>query len=85
MIWWGLAALTLVVAAPVLREAARPRIDRASGRVPGAFATLSRGRTQYRWHGPEGGPVTVCVHGLTTPSFVWEGLVPGLVAEGHAC
>lgn len=83
MIWWGLAALMLIWAAPVLREAARPRIDRARAAAPGAFATLSRGRTQYRWQGPEGGPVTVCVHGLTTPGFVWEGLVPGLVAAGH--
>ncbi|MDZ7710765.1 MAG: alpha/beta fold hydrolase [Roseovarius sp.] len=83
MIWWGLATLTLVAAAPVLREITKPRIDKARAEAPGKLATLSCGRTHYRWHGPEGGPVTVCVHGLTTPSFVWEGLVPGLVAAGH--
>jgi len=78
----ALALLTLAAAAPVVREAAKPRIDGAQDSAPGAFATLGRGRTHYRWHGPGGGPVTVCVHGLTTPSFVWEGLVPGLVAGG---
>jgi pimeloyl-ACP methyl ester carboxylesterase len=83
VIWVDLALLALVGAAPVLREAARPRIDSAQADAPGAFARLSRGRTHYRWHGPEDGPVTVCVHGLTTPSFVWEGLVPGLVAGGR--
>ena len=85
--WAALALGALAGAAPVLREAARPRIDRARDNAPGDFAMLPRGRTHYRWHGPEGrsevGPVTVCVHGLTTPSFVWEGLVPGLVAEGR--
>ncbi|MFB9148617.1 alpha/beta fold hydrolase [Roseovarius ramblicola] len=83
VIWGALALGALAGAAPVLHEAAKPRIDRARGNAPGAFARLKRGRAHYRWHGPEGGPVTVCVHGLTTPSFVWEGLVPGLVAKGH--
>ncbi|RXV61168.1 alpha/beta hydrolase [Roseovarius sp. A46] len=83
VIWTTLALGALAGIAPVLREVVRPRIDGARDTAPGAFAALSRGRTHYRWHGPEGGPVTVCVHGLTTPSFVWEGLVPGLVAKGH--
>jgi pimeloyl-ACP methyl ester carboxylesterase len=81
--WAALALVALAAAMPVLREAARPRIDGARAGARGAFAELSRGRTHYRWHGPQGGPVTVCVHGLTTPSFVWEGLVPGLVAGGR--
>jgi len=83
VIWGALALLALAVAAPVLREVAKPRIDCARDTAPGAFATLPRGRTHYGWHGPSDGPVTVCVHGLTTPSFVWEGLAPGLVADGH--
>ena len=82
MIWGALALLALGVAAPVLHEAVKPGTWGRAG-APGAFATLSRGRTHYRWQGPENGPVTVCVHGLTTPSFVWEGLMPGLAAAGH--
>jgi pimeloyl-ACP methyl ester carboxylesterase len=83
VIWGALALLALAVAAPVLREALKPRIATVQAQAPGAFGPLSRGRTHYRWHGPEGGAVTVCVHGLTTPSFVWDGLVPGLVSAGH--
>ena len=83
VIWVTLALGALAGVAPVLREMARPRIEGARDNAPGDFAALSRGRTHYRWHGPEGGPVTVCVHGLTTPSFVWEGLVPGLVDAGQ--
>jgi len=85
--WAALAFGALAGAAPVLGEMAKPRIDRARAEAPGDFAGLKRGRTHYHWHGPEGrsenGPVTVCVHGLTTPSFVWAGLVPGLVAGGR--
>lgn len=29
------------------------------------------------------GPVAVCVHGLTTPSFVWHGLARGLATFGY--
>ncbi len=49
----------------------------------GKFVTLSRGVTHYDWLGPANGPVAVCVHGLTTPSFVWRGLARGLVALGY--
>jgi len=80
---WALLALALVLALPVLRETLKPRIGAARTQAPGAFARLSRGQTQYRWFGPEAGPVTVCVHGLTTPSFVWEGLSPGLTKAGR--
>lgn len=84
MIWLGLAlALVLVLAAPLLREGLKPRIGTEQGRAPGAFATLSRGRTHYRWIGREDGAVTVCVHGLTTPSFVWDGLAEGLAGTGR--
>lgn len=81
---WGFLALVALIAVPLLREALRPRMDAAArAEAPGAFATLSRGLTHYRWQGPEHGAVTVCVHGLTTPSFVWDGLVPGLAAAGR--
>jgi pimeloyl-ACP methyl ester carboxylesterase len=50
--------------------------------APGAFADLSQGRTHYTWYGPEDGPVVVCVHGLTSPSFIWVPLAQGLAALG---
>ncbi|MEM9843459.1 MAG: alpha/beta hydrolase [Pseudomonadota bacterium] len=40
-------------------------------------------RTHYRWLGPEDGPIAVCIHGLTTPSFVWEAFAPVLVRHGY--
>ena len=50
--------------------------------APGRFAKLKSGRTHYQWLGRTRGPVIVCVHGLTTPSFVWEGLAPHLANMG---
>lgn len=82
---WGALALLLAggLALPFLREAMKPEMDEAARRdAPGAFAKLSRGLTHYRWSGPARGPVAVCVHGLTTPSFVWDGIAPGLGALG---
>lgn len=85
MIWLGLLGLVLAVlaAAPFLREMSRPEMDATARRhAPGEFATLSRGITHYRWMGATRGPVAVCVHGLTTPSFVWQGVAQGLGAMG---
>jgi len=85
MIWLGFLALALagLAAAPFLREAAKPTMDDTARRsAPGSFATLSRGVTHYRWMGAARGPVAVCVHGLTTPSFVWHGVAQGLGAMG---
>lgn len=85
MIWLGLLALALglLAAAPFLREMFKPAMDDTARRqAPGNFATLSRGVTHYRWMGAARGPVAVCVHGLTTPSFVWYGVAQGLGAIG---
>ncbi len=45
--------------------------------------TLSQGVTHYDWLGPERGPIAVCVHGLTTPSYVWRGIGFGLAVIGY--
>jgi len=50
--------------------------------APGALAKLSDGRTYHEWHGPAEGEVLVLVHGLTTPSFIWRGLIGGLTEAG---
>lgn len=83
MIGWLLAGLAIVVLAPTVAEILRPRIGPSARQsAPGEFAELSRGVTHYQWHGPEGGPLVVCAHGLTTPSFVWDGITPRLAEQG---
>ncbi|MFK7939314.1 MAG: alpha/beta fold hydrolase [Roseovarius sp.] len=76
----GMVALIAgIIALPYIREVRKPMMDDAARRsAPGAFVTLSRGQTHYQWLGAARGPVAVCVHGLTTPSFVWGPIAQGL-------
>ena len=68
---------------PYLEERQRRSIDRAARRhAPGKFASLTDGQTHYRWAGGGRGPVIVAVHGLTTPSLIWDLLIPMLTALG---
>lgn len=85
MIWWMFLLLGLLLALrPFATEWMRkPMNEAARANADGAFVRLSRGVTHYTWSGPEDGPVIVCVHGLTTPSFVWNGLRGGLAAMGY--
>jgi len=50
----------------------------------GSFANLSFGKIFYQWHEPEkpNGDVIVLVHGFSTPSIVWKGIVPFLLNQG---
>jgi len=50
--------------------------------APGQFVALSDGKAHYQWHGPEDGAVTVLVHGFSTPSFVWLGILQPLTEAG---
>jgi pimeloyl-ACP methyl ester carboxylesterase len=80
----GLGSLALLLAMPFLIEARRTTMDDTARKdAPGHFANLSQGVTHYCWIGPDAGPVVVCVHGLTTPSFVWNGLAAGLARIGY--
>ncbi|MEP2642525.1 alpha/beta hydrolase [Roseobacter sp.] len=82
MILWVCAIAALLITAPILRERfKRPVDDATRAAAPGQFARLSQGVTHYQWHGSDG-PMVVCVHGLTTPSFVWQALAAGLVQMG---
>ncbi len=85
MIFWGFLALTAAILAyPFILEQFRPRMTETRRKLaPGQFATLSLGVTHYRWLGAEEGPVVVCVHGLTTPSFVYGPLAEGLGQMGY--
>ena len=74
----------LLAAAPFVTERLRkPMDDRTRQGAEGKFARLSQGTTYYRWIGPVRGPVAVCVHGLTTPSYVWDGIAQGLARMGY--
>lgn len=78
-----LLVLALILSAPLLRENVRKPMTKARRKsAPGSFARLSQGVTHYQWHGPARGPVVVAIHGLTTPSIVWKGLIPALSALG---
>ena len=85
MIWVLICLLVLGVAfAPYIAERRRLVMDDdARADAPGAFIDLKHGRTHYRFFGPQSAPLAVCVHGLTTPSFVFEALADGLVAKGY--
>ena len=73
-----------LVAAPFLAEARRIPMTRAlRDAAPGDFAALPMGRTHFQWSGPSGGPVAVCVHGLTTPSYVFAGTRTALQGLGY--
>jgi len=84
LFWIVLLALALVVALAVTAEGRRRSIKDADRRgSQGKFAHLSQGITHYRWHGPSRGPVLVAVHGLTTPSKVWDIVAAGLGGMGY--
>lgn len=78
LIIFGLCALA-IWAFLNFEEARRRPIDRNARRAaPGKFAKLSGGQTHYRWSGRTRGPVIVLVHGLITPSVVWDQIIPAL-------
>ena len=78
------ALFAAVMVFPFVTEALRPRMTASRRKLaPGQFANLSQGVTHYNWTGPETGPVAVCVHGLTTPSFVYGPLADGLAKKGY--
>lgn len=83
---WLLVVLVLGVAVaaalPALAERRRHAPDPAR-RAPGTILPLSQGGTHARWIGPARGPVAVAVHGMTTPSAIWDGFAAQLGAIGY--
>lgn len=61
----------------------RPDVQTLRHAMPGRLVHLSQGQTHCEWHGTKGGPVLVCVHGLSTASFVWGPLLPYLIGQGY--
>lgn len=83
MIWPAAAlAVLLALGAPFLTDRLRRPVRRRRLPAGGQVADLPQGRTWYRWSGPAGGPVVVCVHGLTTPSCVWDDIARVLAGQG---
>ncbi len=78
-----IVAVAALAALPWISERMRKPMDATARKAaPGKFAALPGGLTHYQWHGPQRGPVLVCVHGLATPSFVWGALLHGLTVMG---
>lgn len=76
MTWVLLFVVLAVLIAPFVMEGLRREPDEAA--APGSFVDLPSGRTHYQWLGPVRGPVVVCIHGLTTPSPIWDDIAEGL-------
>lgn len=84
MSWLVLAIIAAFLLAPVLIELRRRRMGAKVRRnAPGQLVELSQGQTHFRWRGPARGPVAVCIHGLSTPSFVWNQVADGLETMGY--
>ncbi|MBR9764238.1 MAG: alpha/beta hydrolase [Rhodobacteraceae bacterium] len=80
---WLLCAGGALAWAPFVREDLRPKVSERRGKTPGKIAALPGGRTRYRWYGEEGAPVAICIHGLTTPAYVWDTVAPKLADMGY--
>lgn len=76
--------IAVLVTLPFLAEALRrPVTRRKQDASSGQIATLSQGRTHYRWHGPDTGKIALCIHGLSTPSYVFAATERSLVSLGY--
>ncbi|NNE89414.1 MAG: alpha/beta hydrolase [Silicimonas sp.] len=79
----ALAAVALLLALPFIAELFRaPMTAARQSRAPGRIADLPMGATHYTWSGPEGAPVAVCIHGLSTPSYVFAATERHLAGMG---
>lgn len=83
MLWFAATIIILagLAAVPAMLEMRRftPDPDYA----PGDLLPLPAGDVHYRWHGGARGKVIVAIHGLSTPSPVWEALSAQLVQIGY--
>ena len=84
MVWLLLILLVGGALAPFVVDHLRPKTSADErNAAKGHLAALPQGQTYITWDGPEDGKILVAVHGLTTPSYVYDALVPGLVAMGY--
>ncbi len=79
-----LALAGVLVAAPFIAEAFRaPVTRRLQTRAARTMADLSRGATHYRWSGSPRDPVAVCIHGQSTPSYIFAATERSLIGLGY--
>lgn len=83
MIWLFLLLALGVLGGWLLAHATETPLEDARAEPRGQFIQLTDGKTHYAWHGSDTGPVMVCIHGLSTPSYVWGALIPHLVVQGY--
>ena len=84
MVWALLLCAAVVIAFPFVAEMRRtPMNETARKNAPGRFADLSQGRTHFQWHGSRNGQNAICIHGLTTSSYVFAEVVPVLTHMGY--
>ena len=86
MIWMIplLVLIAILASVPSIMERRKAPVDRQMrAQSDQSFVKLSKGVTAYKWHGPVRGPVIVAVHGLGTPSAVWDDLIPELPQIGY--
>ncbi|SIO12654.1 alpha/beta fold hydrolase [Vannielia litorea] len=80
--WLLAAAVALVILPPLLAWLmCRSRAAAREG-LPGRMLRLPDGLTRVTVDGLPGRPVAVLVHGLTTPSWVFDAIAAGLVVLG---
>ena len=80
---WLLTALLTLVLVQAVAGCARPVLDDAARQqAHGQFIELSDGVVHYQLAGPPQGRTVVLVHGLITPSFIWDYNVPALTEAG---
>ena len=84
MTWVLLLVVVGLVVAPFLAEYLRKPMDGAArNAAPGQFIEARDGTTHVRLRGGTRGPFVVCIHGLTTPEFVWDDIADGLTDNGY--
>ncbi len=82
----GLTLLLLTVAVMayvVIKFTEEPMDDVMRAIAPGEIVELRQGKTHYQLEGPDDAPLFVLIHGVTTPSFVFDALAPELINHGY--
>lgn len=82
MIWLLLLLAMGLLGGWLLAQSTQTSLADARETATGQFVQLSDGQTHFAWHGPEDGRVMVCIHGLSSPSYVWDAMIPHLTAQG---
>jgi len=87
-IWfWALLILFLILAIPyTFRILELKTLTRSDIPEEGGWAPLSLGNIYYQSHSPyedPNGQIVVLVHGFSSPSFVWNGMMEDLLKAGY--